>query len=193
MSLPPCRRYHPAGVNNRISQFPAIHPAFALRLRARPPGICTFEATCAFTFVTARQLACIPKGLLCQWASDIRFPSSLPFKLWGFWPFTPAGLTPAEHASLLWTHNRTFSFLPPWRDFPIIFTSSRGQLNGMTDGGAPAYQMSKAALNTVTLMVADAVRGENVLVNSVCPGWTRTNLGGPEAPRSVEEAAETIL
>jgi NAD(P)-dependent dehydrogenase (short-subunit alcohol dehydrogenase family) len=53
--------------------------------------------------------------------------------------------------------------------------------------------MSKAALNTVTLMVADAVRGGNILVNSVCPGWTRTNLGGPQAPRSVKEAAETIL
>jgi NAD(P)-dependent dehydrogenase (short-subunit alcohol dehydrogenase family) len=75
----------------------------------------------------------------------------------------------------------------------VNVSSSRGQLNGMTDGGAPAYQMSKAALNTVTLMVADAVRGRNILVNSVCPGWTRTNLGGPEAPRSVEEAAETIV
>ena len=75
----------------------------------------------------------------------------------------------------------------------VNVSSSRGQLNGMTDGGAPAYQMSKAALNAVTLMVADAVHGRNVLVNSVCPGWTRTNLGGPEAPRSVEQAAETIL
>jgi NAD(P)-dependent dehydrogenase (short-subunit alcohol dehydrogenase family) len=75
----------------------------------------------------------------------------------------------------------------------VNVSSSRGQLSGMNDGGAPAYQMSQAALNTVTLMVADAVRGGNVLVNSVCPGWTRTDLGGPEAPRSVEEAAETIV
>jgi len=75
----------------------------------------------------------------------------------------------------------------------VNVSSSRGQFNGMNDGGAPAYQMSKAALNAVTLMVADAVRGGNVLVNSVCPGWTRTSLGGSEAPRSVEQAAETIL
>ena len=75
----------------------------------------------------------------------------------------------------------------------VNVSSSRGQLSGMTDGGAPAYQMSKAALNTVTLMVADAAHGGNVLVNSVCPGWTRTTLGGPEAPRSVEEAADTII
>ncbi len=75
----------------------------------------------------------------------------------------------------------------------VNVSSSRGQLNGMTDGGAPAYQMSKAALNAITLMVADAARGGNVTVNSVCPGWTRTNLGGPEAPRSVKKGAETIV
>jgi NAD(P)-dependent dehydrogenase (short-subunit alcohol dehydrogenase family) len=74
----------------------------------------------------------------------------------------------------------------------VNVSSSRGQMSGMTDE-APAYQMSKAALNTVTLMVADAAKGSNVQVNSVCPGWTRTKLGGPEAPQSVEEGAETIV
>jgi NAD(P)-dependent dehydrogenase (short-subunit alcohol dehydrogenase family) len=52
----------------------------------------------------------------------------------------------------------------------------------------PAYQWSKAALNAITLMVADACRGNNVTVNSVCPGWTKTDLGGPDAPQSVGEA-----
>jgi NAD(P)-dependent dehydrogenase (short-subunit alcohol dehydrogenase family) len=75
----------------------------------------------------------------------------------------------------------------------VNVSSSRGQLNGMTDDGAPAYQMSKAALNAVTLMVADAARGSGVLVNSVFPGWVRADIGGPNAPRSVEKAAETII
>jgi NAD(P)-dependent dehydrogenase (short-subunit alcohol dehydrogenase family) len=76
----------------------------------------------------------------------------------------------------------------------VNVSSSLGQLNGMTDEErVPAYQLSKAALNAVTLMVADATRGENVTVNSVCPGWTRTDLGGPDAPQSVREAAETIV
>jgi NAD(P)-dependent dehydrogenase (short-subunit alcohol dehydrogenase family) len=76
----------------------------------------------------------------------------------------------------------------------VNVSSSLGQLNGMTDEErVPAYQLSKAALNAVTLMVADAALGKNVMVNSVCPGWTRTDLGGPDAPQSVEEAAETIV
>jgi NAD(P)-dependent dehydrogenase (short-subunit alcohol dehydrogenase family) len=77
----------------------------------------------------------------------------------------------------------------------VVNVSSRlGQLNDMTDEvKVPAYQMSKTALNAVTRMVADAASGSNVAVNSVCPGWTRTDIGGPEAPQSTEEAAETIV
>jgi NAD(P)-dependent dehydrogenase (short-subunit alcohol dehydrogenase family) len=76
----------------------------------------------------------------------------------------------------------------------VNVSSSLGQLHGMTDEDrVPAYQMSKTALNAVTRMVADAAKGTNVAVNSVCPGWTRTDIGGPEAPQSVEEAAETIV
>jgi NAD(P)-dependent dehydrogenase (short-subunit alcohol dehydrogenase family) len=76
----------------------------------------------------------------------------------------------------------------------VNVSSSLGQLNGMTDEErVPAYQLSKAAVNAGTLMVADASLGKNVMVNSVCPGWTRTDLGGPDAPQSVEEAAVTIV
>jgi hypothetical protein len=42
---------------------------------------------------------------LCQWASEIRFPSSLPFKLQGFWLLPWRGSFPAERVSLRWTHN----------------------------------------------------------------------------------------
>jgi len=55
----------------------------------------------------------------------------------------------------------------------------------------PAYRMSKALLNAVTALLAKELRGSNILVNSVCPGWVRTDMGGPRAPRSPEEAAET--
>jgi len=76
----------------------------------------------------------------------------------------------------------------------VNVSSSLGQLSSMTDEDkVPAYKLSKAALNAVTRMVADAVGGINIAVNSVCPGWTRTDIGGPEAPQSTEEAAETIV
>ncbi len=76
----------------------------------------------------------------------------------------------------------------------INISSTLGQLNSMTDAEkVPAYQLSKTALNAVTKMAADACRGTNVAVNSVCPGWTRTDLGGPEAPQSPEEAAKDIV
>lgn len=57
---------------------------------------------------------------------------------------------------------------------------------------APAYRLSKTMLNGITALLAKELRGSNILVNSVCPGWVRTDLGGPEAPITPEEAAETV-
>jgi NAD(P)-dependent dehydrogenase (short-subunit alcohol dehydrogenase family) len=75
----------------------------------------------------------------------------------------------------------------------VVNVSSRaGQLSAMGDF-APAYSASKAALNALTRIVADAARESNVLVNAVDPGWVRTRMGGPAASRSVELGADTIV
>jgi len=74
----------------------------------------------------------------------------------------------------------------------VNVSSGAGQLVGM-EGYAPTYSMSKAALNALTRQVASASRGRNVLVNSVDPGWVRTDMGGGSAPRSVEQGADTIV
>jgi NAD(P)-dependent dehydrogenase (short-subunit alcohol dehydrogenase family) len=74
----------------------------------------------------------------------------------------------------------------------VNVSSGAGQLVGM-EGYAPAYSMSKAALNALTRQVASASRGRNVLVNSVDPGWVRTDMGGAGAPRSVQQGADTVV
>ena len=74
----------------------------------------------------------------------------------------------------------------------VNVTSGMGQLSEM-NSGYPGYRMSKTALNAVTRMFADETRGSNVLVNSVCPGWVRTDMGGKGATRSIEQGVETIV
>ena len=74
----------------------------------------------------------------------------------------------------------------------VNVSSGAGQLSSMKDY-APAYSVSKAALNALTRMFAAAARGANVLVNAADPGWVRTDMGGPRAPRSIAQGADTIV
>src|SRR5918911_1560573 len=57
-------------------------------------------------------------------------------------------------------------------------------------GGSPGYRVSKTALNALTRILASELRGSGILVNSVCPGWVQTDMGGLRAPRPVEEGAD---
>jgi len=74
----------------------------------------------------------------------------------------------------------------------VNISSGLGQLHQMGEG-SPAYRVSKAALNALTKTLAAEVAGSGILVNSMSPGWVRTDMGGEEAPRSVEEGAETAV
>ena len=73
----------------------------------------------------------------------------------------------------------------------INVSSGGGQLTGGADGWAPAYCISKTALNGVTSQLAAAL--PKFAINSVCPGWVRTDMGGQNATRSVEQGADTIV
>ena len=74
----------------------------------------------------------------------------------------------------------------------VNMSSGLGQLHQMGEG-SPAYRVSKAALNALTRTLAAEVAGTGILVNSMSPGWVKTDMGGEEAPRSVEEGAETAV
>ncbi|MEO8038023.1 MAG: SDR family oxidoreductase [Betaproteobacteria bacterium] len=74
----------------------------------------------------------------------------------------------------------------------VNVSSGLGQISGMGDG-TPSYRSSKLALNSLTRMFAAATSGKGVLVNSICPGWVRTDMGGPSASRSVEQGADTAV
>jgi NAD(P)-dependent dehydrogenase (short-subunit alcohol dehydrogenase family) len=56
---------------------------------------------------------------------------------------------------------------------------------------SPAYRLSKTLLKGITVLLAKELRGTNILVNSVCPGWVRTRMGGEQAPMTPDQAAET--
>ncbi len=80
----------------------------------------------------------------------------------------------------------------------VNMASTLGSLTEMADpnsayGGVetPAYRLSKAALNATTTLIAKAVRADNILVNSACPGWVRTDMGGDQAPLTPEQGADT--
>ncbi|UCE76561.1 MAG: SDR family oxidoreductase [Gammaproteobacteria bacterium] len=74
----------------------------------------------------------------------------------------------------------------------VNVSSGMGQLSDM-NGCCPGYRLSKTALNAVTRILADELRDTAIKVNSVCPGWVKTDMGGAGAERSVQEGAAGIV
>jgi NAD(P)-dependent dehydrogenase (short-subunit alcohol dehydrogenase family) len=87
-------------------------------------------------------------------------------------------------------------FVPPMAERGygrvVNVSSGAGQLARMSSY-APAYSMSKTAVNAFTRILADTYRDSNVLANVVDPGWVRTDMGGRSAPRSVQQGADTAV
>ena len=101
-----------------------------------------------------------------------------------------------------WRVNTLGPFLLTKRFAPLLRTSGHGRVVNVSSGAgqlssmssyAPSYSTSKAALNAITILFANALRRDGVLVNCADPGWVRTDMGGRAAPRSVEEGADTIV
>jgi NAD(P)-dependent dehydrogenase (short-subunit alcohol dehydrogenase family) len=90
----------------------------------------------------------------------------------------------------------TQGLLPLIRKSPagriVNMSSGLGQLSDM-GSGVPAYRVSKTALNALTRILAAELADTLIKVNAACPGWVRTDMGGPNADRSVEEGADTAV
>jgi len=74
----------------------------------------------------------------------------------------------------------------------VNISSGQGQLADMGTG-TPAYRISKTALNALTRTCAAELAGSGILINSMCPGWVRTDMGGPSAPRTLAQGADTAV
>ncbi|WP_411964123.1 SDR family NAD(P)-dependent oxidoreductase [Haloferax sp. YSMS24] len=73
----------------------------------------------------------------------------------------------------------------------VNVSSGMGALVEGQSGGSPSYRISKTGLNGLTVYLEGQYGDDGLIANSVCPGWVRTDMGGENASRSVEEGAET--
>ncbi len=74
----------------------------------------------------------------------------------------------------------------------VNVSSGMGALTDM-EGGTPGYRLSKTALNALTRIFSEELKEQGVQVNSACPGWVKTDMGGKGAERDVAHGAETIV
>jgi NAD(P)-dependent dehydrogenase (short-subunit alcohol dehydrogenase family) len=74
----------------------------------------------------------------------------------------------------------------------INVSSGYGALDSLS-ANVPSYCLSKLALNGATLMLAEALKPQGIAVYSMCPGWVKTDMGGPGAPRTPAEGADTAV
>lgn len=74
----------------------------------------------------------------------------------------------------------------------VNVSSGAGQLSDMSSG-YPSYRISKTALNALTRIIANELKGTNILVNALCPGWVKTDMGGANASKTPEQGADTVV
>ncbi|MBT3042080.1 MAG: SDR family oxidoreductase [Candidatus Thiodiazotropha sp. (ex Codakia orbicularis)] len=74
----------------------------------------------------------------------------------------------------------------------VNVSSGMGQLSEM-GGCCPSYRLSKTALNALTRIFSEELKQTQIKINSICPGWVRTDMGGKEATLSIPEGVEGII
>jgi NAD(P)-dependent dehydrogenase (short-subunit alcohol dehydrogenase family) len=108
----------------------------------------------------------------------------------------------ADTADLFWRTNALGPWILAAAAVPLMQRNGWGRIVNVStemaslermSASGPCYRVSKTALNAVTRVLAAEIAGSGVLVNAVSPGWVRTEMGGPTAPRSIEQGRDSIL
>ena len=73
----------------------------------------------------------------------------------------------------------------------INISSGMGQMEGMSTGSV-AYRLSKSALNALTIVLSQELSNKDIKVNTICPGWVQTDMGGYDATLTVQESVQSI-
>ena len=74
----------------------------------------------------------------------------------------------------------------------INISSGMGELKSLS-GVYPGYSLSKTSLNALTIMLSNELGETGIKINAICPGWVKTDMGGPGAPRTVSQGADTAV
>ena len=122
----------------------------------------------------------------------------------GIYPTNDALDATLDQLDRAWTVNTRGPWLLVKKFVPDMVDRGYGRVVNMSSGSGSfgegldtnhaAYSASKAALNTLTMTLDDTLPdGPDVKVNSMCPGWVHTRMGGEAAPRTPEEGADTAL
>lgn len=103
-------------------------------------------------------------------------------------------------------HIMETNFYGAWRMIqvfiPLLLNSEDGRIINMSSGMGelkclsgdyPGYRLSKSSLNALTIMFSNELKENGIKVNAMCPGWVRTDMGGPDAPRNVSQGADTAI
>src|SRR2546422_961083 len=94
----------------------------------------------------------------------------------------------------MWCTTSSTSRTPPWLDALVAsYTSALESGDDKAGGWPPAYSVSKVSLNALPRILARDLSSRGIRVNSVCPGWVRTHMGGRGATRSVPVGARSIV
>lgn len=79
------------------------------------------------------------------------------------------------------------------RKLIVMMSTGNASITGNNGGEMFAYRASKSALNQVTRTIAVEWAGDGITAVALNPGWVRTDMGGPNAPMSPQQAASEIL